>query len=51
MAKPFAFAELTARVRALGRRSTPPAPPVLVAGDVVLDAAGGRSPGPAGRSS
>jgi DNA-binding response OmpR family regulator len=31
MAKPFAFAELTARVRALGRRSTPPAPPVLVA--------------------
>jgi DNA-binding response OmpR family regulator len=39
MAKPFAFAELIARVRALGRRSTPPAPPVLVAGDVVLDAA------------
>jgi DNA-binding response OmpR family regulator len=27
--KPFAFAELVARVRALGRRATPPAPPVL----------------------
>ena len=39
LAKPFAFAELVARVRALGRRSTPPAPPVLVAGDLVLDAA------------
>jgi DNA-binding response OmpR family regulator len=29
LAKPFAFAELVARVRALGRRATPPAPPVL----------------------
>jgi DNA-binding response OmpR family regulator len=27
--KPFAFSELLARVRALGRRATPPAPPVL----------------------
>ena len=35
--KPFAFDELVARVRALGRRATPPAPPVLVAADVVLD--------------
>lgn len=39
LAKPFAFAELVARVRALGRRSTPPAPPLLTAGDVELDAA------------
>lgn len=35
--KPFAFAELVARVRALGRRTTPAAPPVLSAGDVELD--------------
>jgi DNA-binding response OmpR family regulator len=37
--KPFAFDELVARVRALGRRATPPAPPVLTARDVVLDPA------------
>jgi len=37
--KPFAFDELGARVRALGRRATPPAPPVLAAGNVVLDPA------------
>ena len=37
LAKPFAFAELVARVRALGRRAIPPVPPVLVAGDVRLD--------------
>jgi DNA-binding response OmpR family regulator len=35
--KPFAFDELVARVQALGRRATPAAPPVLVAGDLVLD--------------
>jgi DNA-binding response OmpR family regulator len=35
--KPFAFPELVARLRALGRRATPPVPPVLSAGDVVLD--------------
>ena len=29
LAKPFAFEELVARVRALGRRATPAAPPVL----------------------
>jgi DNA-binding response OmpR family regulator len=29
LAKPFAFSELVARVRALGRRATPAAPPVL----------------------
>ncbi|MCP2260737.1 DNA-binding response regulator, OmpR family, contains REC and winged-helix (wHTH) domain [Streptoalloteichus tenebrarius] len=39
LAKPFAFPELVARVRALGRRATPPTPPVLSAGDVVLDPA------------
>src|SRR5580765_5702580 len=39
LAKPFAFAELVARVRALGRRTTPAAPPVLVAGDIELDSA------------
>jgi len=39
LAKPFAFAELVARVRALGRRSTPAAPPQLSAGDLALDPA------------
>src|SRR6476469_9677258 len=37
--KPFAFAELVARVRALGRRTTPAAPPVLTAADIELDPA------------
>jgi DNA-binding response OmpR family regulator len=37
--KPFAFAELVARVRALGRRATPPIPPTLVSGDLTLDPA------------
>lgn len=37
--KPFAFDELVARVRALGRRATPLAPPVLVAKGVELDPA------------
>jgi DNA-binding response OmpR family regulator len=35
--KPFDFAELVARVRALARRSAAPLPPVLDAGDVSLD--------------
>ena len=35
--KPFDFAELIARVRALARRSAPAVPPVLVAGDLCLD--------------
>jgi DNA-binding response OmpR family regulator len=39
LAKPFAFPELVARVRALARRSTPAVPPVLRAGDVELDPA------------
>ncbi|TWP37219.1 response regulator transcription factor [Leekyejoonella antrihumi] len=37
--KPFDFSELVARVRALARRSTPAAPPILRAKDVVLDPA------------
>ena len=39
LTKPFAFPELVARLRALGRRATPPAPPVLTAEDVLLDPA------------
>jgi DNA-binding response OmpR family regulator len=35
--KPFDFAELVARIRALARRATAPLPPVLEAGDVSLD--------------
>jgi DNA-binding response OmpR family regulator len=35
--KPFDFAELTARVRALARRSAAPLPPTLENGDVLLD--------------
>ncbi|GAA4470671.1 response regulator transcription factor [Phytohabitans houttuyneae] len=35
--KPFDFAELVARVRALGRRCTPALPPVLDNGDLSLD--------------
>jgi DNA-binding response OmpR family regulator len=37
LAKPFAFAELVARIRALARRPTPVLPPVLVHGDLSLD--------------
>ena len=37
--KPFAFAELVARVRALARRANPPLPPVLACGDITLDPA------------
>jgi DNA-binding response OmpR family regulator len=35
--KPFAFAELVARVRALLRRAQPALPPVLTRGDITLD--------------
>lgn len=38
LSKPFAFAELVARVHALGRRS-PPAPPLASRGDIVVDRA------------
>jgi DNA-binding response OmpR family regulator len=37
--KPFAFAELVARVRALFRRAQPALPPVLARGDLRLDPA------------
>jgi DNA-binding response OmpR family regulator len=37
--KPFAYPELVARIRALGRRSQTAVPPVLVHGDLVLDPA------------
>jgi DNA-binding response OmpR family regulator len=36
--KPFALAELVARIRALARRATPAQPPVLSSGDTRLDA-------------
>jgi DNA-binding response OmpR family regulator len=39
LAKPFAFPELVARVRALARRATPATPPVLTVGDLELDPA------------
>jgi DNA-binding response OmpR family regulator len=39
LTKPFAFAELLARIRARGRRPDPPRPAVLEAGDVTLDLA------------
>ena len=35
--KPFAFAELVARIRALARRSRPATPPKLVFADLLLD--------------
>jgi DNA-binding response OmpR family regulator len=35
--KPFAFAELVARIRALARRSQPALPPVLTRGDLRVD--------------
>jgi DNA-binding response OmpR family regulator len=39
LGKPFAFSELVARVRALGRRAMPAVPPVLEAAGVRLDPA------------
>ncbi len=39
LAKPFDFDELVARIRALGRRATPAAPPVLRAADIEVDPA------------
>jgi DNA-binding response OmpR family regulator len=39
LAKPFAFAELVARIRALARRPTPALTPTLVHGDLALDTA------------
>ena len=48
LTKPFAFAELVARVRALARRA-PAAPPVTVRGDLVFDRARRGPAGAAGR--
>jgi DNA-binding response OmpR family regulator len=39
LSKPFAFAELVARIRALARRSGPRLPPVLSRGDLRVDPA------------
>ncbi|MFC5828849.1 response regulator transcription factor [Nonomuraea insulae] len=47
LAKPFAYAELVARIRALGRRLQPPVPPILTHGDLRLDP-GQRTAGRAG---
>jgi two-component system OmpR family response regulator len=43
LAKPFAFDELLARLRALGRRGPVERPPVLEIGDLRLDPAGYRA--------
>ncbi|MFI6943489.1 response regulator transcription factor [Streptomyces sp. NPDC050418] len=48
LAKPFAFAELVARLRALARRAQPALPPVLVRGELRLDPAR-RTAGRGGR--
>jgi DNA-binding response OmpR family regulator len=40
--KPFAFAELLARIQALFRRAQPALPPVIICGDLRLDSAGHR---------
>jgi DNA-binding response OmpR family regulator len=37
LSKPFSFVVLVARLRALARRGSAPRPPVLAAGDLVLD--------------
>ncbi|HET6729582.1 MAG TPA: response regulator transcription factor [Jiangellaceae bacterium] len=42
LTKPFSYVVLVARLRALLRRSAPPRPPVLTAGDLALDPAGHR---------
>jgi len=39
LAKPFAYPELIARIRAVGRRTQPAVPPVLTNGDLTLDPA------------
>jgi DNA-binding response OmpR family regulator len=39
LAKPFAFAELIARIRALARRAQPAVPPVLTRGGITFDTA------------
>jgi DNA-binding response OmpR family regulator len=43
LTKPFAFAELVARVRTLGRRARPALPPVLERAGITLDLPGHRA--------
>ncbi len=43
LVKPFSFAELSARLRALVRRGSPERPPVISVGDLRLDPAGRRA--------
>ena len=43
LVKPFAFAELVARIGALARRAHPAVPPLLVVGDVQVDTAQRRA--------
>jgi two-component system OmpR family response regulator len=43
LVKPFSFAELTARLRALTRRGNPPRPTVIAVGDLRLDPAARRA--------
>jgi len=43
LAKPFSFAELVARIRALARRCQPAVPPVLIVGGIRLDPARRRA--------
>jgi DNA-binding response OmpR family regulator len=43
LGKPFSFAELVARIRALLRRAQPAVPPVLVRADLTLDVARRRA--------
>jgi DNA-binding response OmpR family regulator len=47
--KPFAFAELVARIRALARRAQPASPPVIRRGDLTVDP-GRRVAGRGGRT-
>jgi DNA-binding response OmpR family regulator len=55
LAKPFAFVELVARIRALGRRTHPVLPPVIEHGDLTVDVSrrlvsrGGRELGLSGK--
>lgn len=49
--KPFDFAELVARIRALARRVAAPQSPTLECGDLVLDCGGGSRSAAGGGSS
>ena len=51
LTKPFSFAELLARIRAVARRGPVDRPTTLVVGDLKLDPADGASGGATPRSS